>query len=61
MGELTTAELQARYNVEGFGSGFAVVQDRATGERGSLEFRISNLKNDEGDYYRIYYNFSPIG
>jgi hypothetical protein len=61
MEELTREELQARYHLDGFGSGFAVVQDRATGERGSFEFRISNLKNDEGDYYRLYYNFAPIG
>lgn len=45
---MNTEELQAKYEVIGFGYGYVAVRDKATGEKGSFNFDHSP---------RVYYDY----
>ena len=48
--EYNTQELQDRFNVIGFGYGYCAVEDKATGEKGSFDFKAT----ENG---RVYFNY----
>ena len=55
--EYTTAELEKKFEVLGFGYGYVAVKDRITGEKGSFDFK-NRPEGESGGYTRIYFDYN---